>query len=68
MDGGLESLAVSLCRQLIFVLPVAWLFAKIAVRTPDFTWLVWVTCPLAETVTAVIACILLRRVRRKICC
>lgn len=68
LDGGLESLAVSLCRQLIFVLPVAWLFAKIAVRTPDFTWLVWVTCPLAETVTAVIACILLRRVRRKICC
>lgn len=68
LDGGLESLAVSLCRQLIFVLPVAWLFAKIAVRTPDFTWLVWITCPLAETVTAVIACILLRRVRRKICC
>ena len=64
LDGGLESLAVSLCRQLIFVLPVAWIFAQLA-SSFGWTWSVWITFLIAETATAVIACVLLGRVRRK---
>lgn len=66
LDGGLESLAVSLCRQLIFVLPIAWIFAKIALRSSGITWIIWITFPIAEVVTVVIAYFLLCRIRRKI--
>ena len=57
----MESLIISLCRQLIFILPVAWIFARIAVNNPNSTWLVWVTFPIAEIVTAAIACLLMIR-------
>ena len=65
LEGGLESLAVSLCRQLVFVLPVAFIFARIAQRSYGLTWTVWITFPIVEIATTVIACFLLRRIRRK---
>lgn len=33
LDGGVESLIVSLSRQIVFVLPTAWLFAQTVLRT-----------------------------------
>lgn len=66
LDGGLESLIVSLCRQLIFVLPVAWIFARIVVRSSGAAWLLWLTFPIAEIVTAVIAFLLMRKINKKI--
>lgn len=65
LDGGLESLVVSVCRQLIFVLPVAWIFARIALRSSKIEWIVWTTFPIAEVITAVIAYFLLRRIWKK---
>ena len=61
LDSGMESLIISLCRQLIFILPVAWILAEIAVNNANYTWLVWVTFPIAEIVTAAIACLLMIR-------
>ena len=66
LDGGLESLIVSLCRQLIFVLPVAWIFAQIVIKSSGSTWLLWLTFPIAEIVTAAIACLLLRKINKKV--
>ncbi len=66
LDGGLESLIVSLCRQLIFVLPVAWIFAQIVIKSSGSTWLIWLTFPIAEIVTAAIACLLLRKINKKV--
>lgn len=66
LDGGLESLIVSICRQLIFVLPVAWLFVQIINGSLDSAWLVWITFPIAEIATVAIACLLMKRTNKKI--
>lgn len=61
LDGGLESLVISVCRQFLFVLPVAWGFSFIAMKSMDYSWVVWVTFPIAEIVTALIGCIFMKR-------
>lgn len=66
LDGGLESLILSLCRQLIFVLPVAWLFARLVRQSVAGSWLVWITFPIAEIVSVLIACLLMRRINKRI--
>ena len=65
LDGGLESLLISICRQMLFVLPVAWLFAQVARSDPERAWLVWWTFPIAEFVSMGIGCLLMQRVQRK---
>lgn len=65
LDGASESLVLSVCRQLLFVLPVAWGFARIVKARPEMTPLVWVTFLIAEGVTALIAAVLLRGILRR---
>ena len=65
LDGGLESLVISVCRQLVFIFPFAILFAHIARQTPAYTWTVWTTFPIAEVITVLIACVLFRRIYRR---
>lgn len=68
LRSGIESLVISLCRQLIFVLPVAWIFARIGLNM-DMPSLVWWTFLLAEVISVAISCVLMRRIRRsKIAC
>ena len=67
LEGGMESLFISICRQFLFVLPVAWGFSLIAMKDISYIWLVWMTFPIAEAVSCVIACVFMRRIdRRKI--
>lgn len=65
MDCGGSSLILSVCRQLLFVLPVAWALCRLV--SPDLSnaWLVWLTFPVAEGVTAAIGCVLLRVMYRR---
>lgn len=63
LRSGMESLVISLCRQLIFVLPVAWLLARLGLRT-EMPSLVWWTFLFAELVSAAIACVFMRRIRK----
>ncbi len=62
LDGGIESLVISICRQLVFVLPVAWGFSLLAIKSMDYAWTVWLTFPIAEFVSAVIACVFMKRI------
>ena len=62
LGGGLESLAVSVCRQALFVFPPALLFAAIARTSMENAWMVWLTFPIAEVLTAGIAALLLKRI------
>ncbi len=64
LDSGLESLVVSLCRQLIFVLPVAWIFSVIIDHSLDSIGLVWSTFPIAEILSVLIAYIFMRRINK----
>ncbi len=65
LDGGLESLIVSVCRQVIFIFPFAIWFAHIAKSLPEYSWLVWITFLIAETLSLIIACVLFKRIYRK---
>lgn len=61
LDSGIESLIVSVCRQFLFVLPIAWIFSYMTMHFSGISWLVWITFPIAEIVSAFIACILMKR-------
>ncbi len=65
MDGGPESLVISLCRQIVFIFPFAILFAGIAKANQEMRWLAWTTFPIAELWTAIIAALLFRRILHK---
>ena len=65
MEGGMESLVISVCRQVVFVFPFALIFAGITKSDSDMTWISWITFPIAETLTAVIAVLLFRRIWHK---
>lgn len=65
LGAGAESLIVSLCRQVIFVLPPALLIAYFSAGNVSAVWQAWLVFPLAELVTLVIAAVLLKRIKRK---
>lgn len=66
LNRGIESLVISLGRQLIFVLPVAWLFAQLTLKSQSGNWIIWTTFPIAEILTLIIAYALMRRVNKKV--
>lgn len=66
LDGGTESLAVSVCRQLLFVFPFAILFADMVKADIDLSWLMWAVFPIAEVLTAAVAVLLFVMSYRKI--
>lgn len=65
LGSGLASLIVSLCRQLVFVLPVALGFAFLAKNNADLDWLVWFTFIISETVSVIIAALMMKHIYRK---
>lgn len=57
LDCGIGSLAISLIRQLVVVLPLAWFFTTLA--NADF--MIWFAFPIAEAAAFVVAFVLLKR-------
>lgn len=64
LESGLESLIVSICRQFLFVLPVAWLFSKIVIRNREITWIIWLTFIIAEAISCLISVIFMKRIKK----
>ena len=64
LESGMESLIISLCRQLLFVLPLAWVFSILARQSMGYMWLVWSTFIIAEGLSTVIACFFMKKVQR----
>lgn len=62
LDGGIESLVISVCRQCLFVLPAAWIFARMVTRSGAASWIVWLSIPIAEIVSAFISCLLMKQI------
>ena len=60
LGRGIESLAISLLRQLVIIVPLSMLLLKPLGLTG-----VWVTFPIAETVSAIVAVFLLKRTMKK---
>ncbi|MGN0622093.1 MAG: MATE family efflux transporter [Porcipelethomonas sp.] len=67
LDSGRESLVISLCRQFLFVVPIAWLLSELVIKKNAGSWIIWFTFPFAELVSAMIGCVFLKRIfKRKI--
>ena len=55
LDCGTSSLVISLCRQLVFILPVVWALTRLVAPDLGNAWIVWLAFPIAEIVSGAIA-------------
>ncbi|MGN1340436.1 MAG: MATE family efflux transporter, partial [Oscillospiraceae bacterium] len=67
LESGVQSLVISVCRQCLFVLPLAWGFSEIVISSGDTRsiWLVWLTFLIAEGASAVISVIFMTGIHKK---
>lgn len=65
LDSGFESLVISVCRQFLFVIPVAYVFSQIVLSGLTDTWLIWFTFPVAEIFSALAAIFFMKKVWEK---
>ncbi|MDD7636982.1 MAG: MATE family efflux transporter, partial [Clostridiales bacterium] len=68
LNAGVESLIISVCRQFLFVLPVAWGFSILAKQDAGYMWLVWSTFLIAELLTVIIAALFMKKINRHTVC
>ena len=61
LNKGLASLILSLCRQLVFILPLAWVFSMAAQSSIGHIWLVWLAFPITELLSAAIGLIFMKK-------
>lgn len=64
LGKGGASLVISLLRQLILILPAAWGLSLLIQPDLSNAWIVWLTFPAAELVTAAVVVLLLLRIQR----
>ena len=65
LNGGMESLVISLLRQIIIILPLAGIFS-VFVRNGQMTVaLIWWAFPITELVASVVGYVFLKRIRKK---
>ncbi len=65
LESGIESLIISICRQFIFVLPVAWGLSFLVNESLGNIWVVWITFPIAEFVSSAIAYVFMKRINTR---
>lgn len=66
LDGGGQSLVISVCRQLLFIFPPALIFADMAKKDSSLAPLVWTSFPIAEILSVIAALILFRGLYKKL--
>lgn len=66
LDGGMESLIVSVLRQIVFVLPVAYLLSLPVRNNPGKIWLVWRTFIFAEGMSLIISLLLMKKIKKNV--
>lgn len=65
LDSGLESLIISVCRQFLFVIPVAYVFTEIVLSNICGTWLIWMSFVIAEILSVLVSIIFMKRLTPK---
>ena len=63
LDGGLESLVISLLRQLVLILPLAGLFSIFVRNGQAEISLIWWAFPITEVIACVVGYVLLKKSR-----
>ena len=65
LNGGMESLIVSLLRQAILILPLAWGFSKLVIQYDMDVSLIWYAFVITEVLSCVVGWVFLRRIEKK---
>lgn len=65
LNGGMESLIVSLLRQAILILPLAWGFSMLVVQCGMDVSLIWYAFVITEVLSCVVGWVFLRRIEKK---
>ena len=66
LDGGMKSLIVSVLRQIVFVLPVAYLLSLPVRNDSGKIWLVWLTFIFAEGMSLIISLLFMKKIRKNV--
>lgn len=64
LDGGMESLVISLLRQMIIILPLAEIFSVLVKNGQAGVSLIWWAFPITEFAACLLGCVFLRRIRK----
>ena len=64
LDGGMESLVISLLRQMIIILPLAEIFYILVKNGQAGVSLIWWAFPITEFAACLLGCVFLRRIRK----
>lgn len=64
LDGGMESLVISLLRQMIIILPLAEIFSALVKNGQAGVSLIWWAFPITEFAACLLGCVFLRRIRK----
>ena len=65
LDGGIESLVISLLRQLVIILPLAGVFSIFVRNGQAGVSLIWWAFPITELVACLVGYVFLKRIRRE---
>ncbi|WP_295566747.1 MATE family efflux transporter [uncultured Holdemanella sp.] len=65
LNGGMESLVVSLLRQAILILPLAWGFSKLVIQYDMDVSLIWYAFVITEVLSCLVGWVFLRRIEKK---
>ena len=64
LDGGIESLVISLLRQLVIILPLAGVFSMFVRNGQAGVSLIWWAFPITEFVACLVGYVFLKRIRK----
>ena len=64
LDGGMESLVISLLRQLIIILPLAGIFSIFVRNGQMGVSLIWWAFPITEVISCLVGYVFLKKIRR----
>ena len=64
LDGGVESLVISLLRQLIIILPLAGIFSLFVRNGQAGVSLIWWAFPITEVIACLVGYVFLKRIRK----
>ncbi|MGN0161401.1 MAG: MATE family efflux transporter [Lachnospiraceae bacterium] len=65
LDSGLESLIISVCRQFLFIIPIAYIFAELVAKGACGSWLVWTSFIIAEVLSVLVSVVFMTRITKK---
>ena len=64
LDGGIESLVISLLRQLIVILPLAGIFSTFVRNGQMWISLIWWAFPITELIACLVGYVFLKKIRK----